>query len=207
MTYQDFDSWLLERARKLPIPVNKFGTQQAEANSKTASGLENTYSADATQAQNELLPFLNSEMTNPQGFGQTGVNELNTAGGQAVSGAVGAGDEAAKLRASRMGNPSSSASIIDAVARAGGQQQSNNALDIGTANLKEKMAQQQAGAQGVGALGSEDLNAALGALGLNNGAVNSWSDAYKVSSGPAVAGSILSDIGKGAGAVGAAIGG
>lgn len=150
------------------------GKSQALTQLGTAQGLESTYANDATNAQNEILPFLNSEVTNPVGFGQTGVNELLTQGGQATSGAVGAGDEAAKLRASRLGNPSSSASIIDAVSRAGASQQSNNALNVNTDNLQEKLKQQQAGESGIASLGTGDMNAALGSLGLGNSATNSY---------------------------------
>lgn len=189
-----------------PVALAKDGTAQAQNNINTATGLESTYAGDATQANNEVLPFLNSEMTNPQGFGQTGVNELNTAGGQAVSGAVGAGDEAANLRASRTGNPSSSASIIDAITRSGAQQQSNNALGVDTANLKEKLAQQQAGASGIAAQGGQDLNAALSALGLNNGAVGDYTKASEASNPLNMIEGILGAAGKGAEGIGAGIG-
>ena len=206
MTYRQFDEWLIAQARALPVPVNKFGTDQAKTNSGTATGLESQFSTDATAAQNELMPFLNSEMTNPQGFGSTGVNELNTAGGQAVSGAVGAGDEAARLRASRTGNPSSSSSIIDAVARTGAQQQSKNALGVDTANLQEKLKQQQAGAGGIADIGNTDLKAALDALGLNTGAVNSWTDAFKATNPINEIGTILGAVGQGAQGVGSGVG-
>lgn len=204
MTYRDFDAWLVEQARALPAPMNKFGTKQAQANSGTATGLENTYAGDATATQNEILPFLNQEVTNPQGFGVTGTNEMLTAGGQATSGALGAADEEAKLRASRMGNPSSSASILDAASRSAMKQQSSNALGVDTANLKEKLARQQAGASGISALSSADTKAALDALGLNNQSVQDWTGAYNATNPLNMITGILGNVGTLGQGVGAA---
>ena len=182
MTIFDFDNWLLEQARTMPRAMNKGGTTQASQNMATANA-ENTSLLNQGQAEeNAVLPFLKNEVTNPSGFGTTGVNELQTAGGEAVSGAVGAGNEAANLRASRMGNPSSTASIIDAVARGGAQAQSGNALDVNKANLQEKLNQQQAGAQGLSALSAGNIGESLSALGLSNEALNSYINAYKANS-------------------------
>lgn len=164
-----------------PIAECKGGTDMAQQNFNTANALNSQYNTQAQQAQGEILPFLKAEMTNPAGFGQQGTNELLTAGGQATSGAVGAGDEAAKLRASRLGNPSSSGSIIDAIARSGMQQQSGNALDVNTQNLQEKLKQQQAGESGIAGLGGQDLSAALSSLGLSNTAVEDYTKAWSAS--------------------------
>ena len=61
------------------------------------------------------------------------------------------------------------------------RQQSNNILGINEEDLKLKLAQQQAGAQGLGALGAQDLNAALSSLGLSNQAVSDYTAAWKAS--------------------------
>ncbi len=157
-----------------PVAECKGGTEQAQQNINTADKLSSGYATQEQGIQNQLLPFLTAETTNPQGFGQQGTNELLSSGGQEVSGAVGAGDEAAKLRASRLGNPSSSGSIIDAVARSGMAQQSDNALGINTENLGEKLKQQQAGATGIADIGGHDLQAALSSLGMSNDAVSDY---------------------------------
>jgi len=203
VTYAEFDAWLLEQARALPVPMNKGGTQQAQQNINTANAQNSQLFGESQAEQNTILPFLQQEMTNPQGFGQTGVNEMLTAGGEATSGAVGAGNEAANLRASRLGNPSSTASIIDAVARSGAAQQSKNALGVDQANLQEKLKQQQAGAAGIENIGNTDLKAALDSLGLSNQAVGDYTNAYKASNplnyiAPIIGG--LGSLGKGIGA-------
>lgn len=200
MTIFDFDNWLLEQARTMPRAMNKGGASQAQNNIATGDIASKNLMNEGQTEQNQILPFLTQEMNNPQGFGQTGLNELETAGGEAVSGAVGAGDEAARLRASRTGNPSSTASIIDAVARAGGQQQSTNALDVNKANLQEKLAQQQAGEQGIAGLSSGNIGESLAALGLSNQAVNDYITAKNNTSVPSIIGKLFG--GGGGGAVG-----
>ena len=164
-----------------PVASAKGGTGMASQNFNTANAMNQGLYGQAESLQGQLLPFLQQEMLNPQGMGPQGVNQLVTSGGQAVSGELGQAREAASLRASRMGNPSSTAAIEDAATRAGLRQQSNNILGINEEDLKLKLAQQQAGAQGLGALGAQDLNAALSSLGLSNQAVSDYTAAWKAS--------------------------
>jgi hypothetical protein len=154
--------------------MNKGGTSQAQQNINTADAENAQLSQEGQAEQQQVLPFLQSEMTNPVGFGTQGTNELLTAGGQATSGATGAATEAANLRASRTGNPSTSGSIIDAAARSGQQQQSNNALGVNEANLQEQLNQQQAGEQGISSIASGNIGESLSALGLSNQAVSDY---------------------------------
>lgn len=160
----DWDGNILERecfTWNGPIDLCKGNptTQELAKSGQSASGgLQST----ASGIDGTLAPLFQNEIANPQGFGELGLNQLQTAGGQATAGAVGAGNEAANLQASRSGNPASSSSIIDAIARSGMKQQSNNALDIGMENEKAKMAQQGQGYAGFSALGAQDQGAALG---------------------------------------------
>lgn len=174
MTFREFDEWLIEQARAMPRAMNKGGTSEAQSNIAKGDTYSQNLMNEGQTEQNQILPFLSSEMTNPQGFGTTGTNELLTAGGQATSGALGQAEEAANLRASRSGNPSSTGSIIDAAARSSGQQESNNALGINEANLQEKLAQQQAGEQGIASIASGNIGESLSALGLSNQAVQEY---------------------------------
>jgi len=197
MTYQELDEWLIAQAKNSPVLMNKnSGVDAAEANNATANSLQNTFAQQGQAEQAQVLPFLNQEMLNPQGFGQQGVNELQTAGGQAVSGAVGNANQAANLRASRSGNASSTGAIIDAASRGGMQQQSNNALGINTANLQEKLAQQQAGEQGIASLSSGNIGESLQSLGLSNQAQQGITQAYTAGGGAMGAfGTVLGDLG------------
>lgn len=62
------------------------------------------------------------------------------------------------------------------------KQQSNNALDVGIANAKEKLQQQQQGAQGLTSLYGTGTEAALKSLGLADEDINSWVGADKETS-------------------------
>ena len=164
-----------------PVELAKGDTaaeQMALQNDQNANALSQQYQQQSMAEQQQILPFLTQEMNNPQGFGQTGVNEMMTAGGEATAGNLGNSIEQANLRASRTGNPSSSASIIDAASRAGGAQLSNNALNVNLSNLDKKLQQQQSGEQGIAALSGGNIQEALSALGLSNQSANSYNTAY-----------------------------
>ncbi len=183
-----------------PKVLMKGGTDEAKQNMATANTENSQLFNQGQQEQQQILPFLKSEMTNPLGFGQQGTNEMLSAGGEAASGAVGGATEAANLRASRMGNPSSTASIIDAASRAAGQQQSTNALDVNKANLQEKLAQQQAGEQGISSLSAGNIGESLSALGLSNQSLDAYIKAAANTNPLNEIGSFIGDLGKGVGA-------
>lgn len=147
---------------------------ELEGTNNTNAG---TYQGEGAQAFNTVLPFEQGEVNSPQGFGQPTVNALTTQAGQATSGATGAANEQAQLLASRTGNTAALPGIIDATARSGMKQQSNNALDVGIANEKEKLQQQQQGAQGLTSLYGTGTESALKSLGLADQDINSWTNA------------------------------
>ena len=144
---------------------NQVGVNNAYASSFNKSGI---------QDRSQLFPFLQSEITNPQGFGQDTVNQMLTQGGQAVSGATGAANEDASLLASRTGNTASLPGVIDANSRNAMKQQSGNALDVNLANAKLKQQQQQTGVSQLGQLYGEDTGDVLKSLGLTNDSLGEW---------------------------------
>ena len=85
MTIHDFDNWLIDQARNMPRAMNKGGTSQAQTNITAGDTAFDQLGAEGQAEQADVLPFLQSEMTNPAGFGTQGTNELLTAGGQATS--------------------------------------------------------------------------------------------------------------------------
>jgi hypothetical protein len=178
----------------------KGGTAQAQQNINTANNENSTLFNQGQQEQAQILPFLQQEMTNPQGLGASGRNELLTSGGEATSGALANAKEEANLRASRTGNTASTASIIDAATRAGAQQQSTNALDVGKADLQTKLAQQQAGEQGIASLSGGNIGESLSALGLSNQAVDDYIKAYSANNPLTTISNAIGAVGKGVGA-------
>lgn len=151
---------------------NLFGSEGATSNALTKAG---------TADRSSIFPFLTNELEDPQGYGQTAVDQMLTQGGQAVSGATGAASEAANLGASRTGNTAAIPGIIDATARNAMKQQSNNALGVDIQNAQLKQKQQQEAASGLEGLYDEDTNAALKAMGLQNDTLGQWTNADKAS--------------------------
>jgi hypothetical protein len=164
-------------------PVNKGNAAKGDALTNATTGQQGygTLLGEGQADQAGVLPFLNQEVTNPQGYGQPTLDAMTTATGQATSGATSAADQAAKLQAARTGNPAAQSAIIANAARTGQNAQSNANLDtqIGNAELKQK--QQQSGAAGLEQLTGMDTNAALESLGLSNQAIGEWSNANKSS--------------------------
>jgi hypothetical protein len=176
----NLSDWL----RRLEVhygPVNKGDTAKGDAlkNATTGSQGYGTLMGEGQQEQGEVLPFLNQEVTNPQGFGQPTMNAITTQTGQAVSGATSAADQSAKLQAARTGNPAAQSAIIANAARTGQNAQSGANLETNIQNAELKQKQQQAGAAGIESLTGLDTNAALGDLGLSNNAIGEWSGANK----------------------------
>ncbi len=182
----------------------------AKGVSKSAQNLFGAEGSAATgQTQKEgadratLFPFLTNEVTNPQGFGTDTLNQILTQGGEAAAGGTGAAAEAANLNASRTGNTAAVPGIIDATARNAMKQQSTNALDTNIQNAMLKQKQQQAGASGLSGLYSEDQNAALKAMGLQNETLGEWTKADQTGPGAQFMdpflGALGSTLGKGIG--------
>jgi hypothetical protein len=138
------------------------------------------YQGQGGQIASAELPFLQNELTNPQGMGQQALSQTQTQAGQATAGALGAGKEAATLNASRTGNTAAVPGVIDATTRQAMQQQSNNALQTNLENDQLKQQQQQAGSAGLEKMYGTDVTAALGALGLSNQAIGEWNQAKQV---------------------------
>lgn len=162
----------------------------------TAAG---QYGTAATDVSGQLSPFLENELTNPQGLGQQQLSQIQTQGGQATAGALGQAKEAATLNASRTGNTAAVPGVIDNTTRSAMQQQSNNVLNTNLENSELKEKQQQEGASGLNSLYGTDVGAALKAMGLEDETINAWtqgrsavdnaqqnifSDVNKVLSGP-----------------------
>jgi hypothetical protein len=178
---QVIESVLWDADYRGPVALAKGDAAKAGAlaNMNTAAGNANTLFSQGEAEQAQLLPFLQQEMSNPQGFGQPTLNAMTTAAGQGASGAVSDATNQAKLRAARTGNLAGQSAIIGSAARSGANAQTNANLKTQIANAQEKLKQQQLGASGMESLGGTDLKDALASLGLSNEAVNAWSGANK----------------------------
>src|SRR5208282_1682934 len=113
-----------------------FQGQQLE---NTAANQGNTLFGQGQTAQNQLMPFYQNQMTNPQGLGATTIGQMLTRSGQSIGGAEGAARQTGTDLAARTGNTSAIPSIIGNTNKAGMVQQSNSANNIDIQNAMQKL--------------------------------------------------------------------
>jgi hypothetical protein len=154
--------------------VSKGSATAAQNNQGVEQSIGENYNGQAAGVNSAELPFLQNELTNPQGMGQQALSQEQTQGGQAVAGATGAANEQAQLLASRTGNTAAVPGIIDSTARNAMKQQSANVNSTDLANAQLKQQQQQEGSAGLEKMYGTDVSAALQALGLSNNAISDW---------------------------------
>ena len=153
----------------------------ARANVGTGANYSNSLYGMGTANEADVMPFLQQEVYNPQGYGQPAMNLATTQAGQAASGKVADATEKANLRAARSGNLAGQSAIIDSASRSGANALTNAQTGAQLANDKAKLSQQQAGAKGMLDLSGQNLRDSLASLGLSNEAINAWSGAKKAS--------------------------
>lgn len=123
---------------------------------------------------NTASTFFKNELNNPQGFSPDELSAMLTASSQSVGGSQAGTVGQGNLLAARTGNNAGLATTLDQSQRNASKQLSNNALGVQEQNAELKQKQQQAGAQGVQQMGSEDIANSLRSLGLSNDAINTW---------------------------------
>lgn len=149
----------------------------AGANSKTAQGLATNYGNAASANSNILTPTLNRLATNPQGFGQQTINNMNTAAlqeaGGADAGTVGGGNQRAAATNNAGGfAPAAAQAGHDATA-----QLSDAALGVQNRNAQLQQQQQMEGIQGLENQYSTNVGAGENALGISNQALGAQTQA------------------------------
>lgn len=149
----------------------------AGQNSQTGQGLANTYGQSAAANSSILTPTLNQLATNPTGFGQQTINNMNTAAMQSAGGAAAGTVGQGNLQAARTNN---AGSFAPAAAQAGHDataQLSDAALGVQNQNAMLKQQQQQEGLQGLSGLYNTNVGAGENALGLSTNALNAQTNA------------------------------
>jgi len=147
--------------------INQVGGQFSNENQQG-----NSLFGQGQNIQNQLTPFFQSEMTNPQGMGATTLNQMLTQSGQSIAGGVGGAKRTAMDLGARTGNTAAVPGIIGSAAKSGMVAQSGNANNIQIQNAMLKQAQQQQGAAGLSSLFSKDLSGSEGFEGLANSVLN-----------------------------------
>lgn len=139
---------------------------QAAGAEKTAATTAAGYGANAGQERGTLIPTLQEDINNPQGFTPSQTNSMLVAGEQGAGGGGAAITGAAGLNAARTRNSGGTSGVLDQAARRTAQTLSGNAL--GVQNQSAKLAQQKRAAAlgGLQGLYGTDVNAQMKAMGI-----------------------------------------
>lgn len=157
--------------------MGRGATKAAEAQQGTEVANANQYGNQAAGVYGKLFPQLESQYSNPQGFGQSDLNSMNTGIQQGAGGALASVKGEAANRAARTRNVGSYAPLLDAATINSEKQANQGQLAVAGENAKLKAAQQQAALAGEQGLYGTNVNAQLGNLGAANGSLGAWNQA------------------------------
>lgn len=149
----------------------------AGANSKTGQGLSSTYAGQAAGNANILTPTLNQMATNPQGFGQQTINNMNTAALQSAGGANAGTVGQGNLQAARTNNAGAFAPVAAQAGHDATAQLSDAALGVQNRNALLQQQQRSQGISGLENLYGTNVGAGENALGLSTNALNAQTNA------------------------------
>ena len=152
-------------------------TQNAEGGFGSTQKMGETANVRGQNIYNELFPQLSSEATNPQGYGQIGLNAMNTANQESIGGSNASAAGEGNLAAARTRNAGGFQPAVSESNRAGARQLSTNALGIQAGNENMRQKQQQAALGALQGLYGTQMNTALGAQNAGIGYLNAATNA------------------------------
>ena len=153
--------------------------QQASNAEKTASTTAGKYGAAGDQIASSLIPGLEREANNPEGFTPEEMNNQIVAGEQGAGGAnAGIAGEAA-LHAARTRNSAGETAALDSASRNKTRQLSENALNVKNKSAELGQQKQMTAQKELGSLYGTDTEANLKAQGLSTEDINAEVSAGK----------------------------
>lgn len=153
----------------------------AQGQASTLAGTAGTMGAQSNQqaagVNSTLNPFLTSELTHPQGFSQQDQTSMLSAGQAGTGGANASIAGQAALQTARSRNPAGFSTALDAAARSKNQTNASMSENVAANNANLKNTQQQDAASGLQGLYGTDSGNALKALGLQDSAIGTETQA------------------------------
>lgn len=157
------------------------GNEQAQQASKSGLGFSNTLQGNAGGIYGSLLPELQAEAANPQGFTAPTVAKMKTEDMQGAGGSNAGATGQGALLAARTKNAGAPAAAIQESARNASQQLSKANTGVDIANEELKQHQRQAGLSGLQGLYGTNVGGATNALGEVANNVNANTNAANAS--------------------------
>lgn len=155
----------------------KGATHAAIGNVGTANSNANQFSGRGTSAWNAAFPELQQNATNPTGFSNQQLANMNTANSQSVGGGQAAAMGQGNLMAGRTRNTGGFGAALDESARGAGRQLSQNAVGIQNANAQLAQQKQQSALSELGGLYGQNVQGLNDMLGQSNNAIGQWTNA------------------------------
>jgi hypothetical protein len=171
--------------------ANKKGVQAGNDAADTASSTGKALNSRAMSLQDTLEPQLEGDIANPQGFGTTGLNSMNTAIQQSTGGSTGGIVGQGNLTAARTRNAGAFTAAAQEASREGTRTAADNTLKVQGMNENLKAEQRASALRAKQGLFGSDLSGSLQAMGLVPGDINaatkaegpSWLDQLSQMSG------------------------
>lgn len=172
MTYQEFDTWLLNEVRTMPRAMNDRALQsQAAQAGKTDTATAAGYGANASAVGAPLTGFAENMMTAPPGYG-TALPGMEAQAAQAGNEAAANTQEQSALTAARTRNAAGLNASQDAEAQNAARSTGSNVQDILAQNAQLQQQQRSEGAGLLSGIYGTDVGAQLTSQGQVPGAVN-----------------------------------
>jgi hypothetical protein len=153
------------------LRFDRSAQQQAKNNMTTANTVAGGLGSEAAGIGGTVIPGLERESVNPQGFTPTDVNNMLVAGGEAAGGANAGITGQANLEAARTRNAGGFSNALDEAARIKSRQLSANALDVSGRQAMEKEKQRQFAQTELSNIMQSDRANQLRAMGLSDEAI------------------------------------
>ena len=153
--------------------------QQAQKAADTASTTAAGYGSAGNQVASSLIPGLERQANNPEGYTPEEMNNQLVAGEQGAGGANAGIVGQAALQAARSRNPSGQTAALDEAARDRTKQLSENALNVQNKSATLGQEKQQNAQKELGSIYGVDTEANLKAQGLVPEDVNAETNAGK----------------------------
>jgi len=173
-----------------------FGTSNAGYNAATTAGNVGAgYGAQGAGIGSTLLPFLTSELNNPQGFTQQQQGSMLGAAEGGAGGSTAGLTSEANLASARNRNSGGFSGALDEAARQKDKALAGTSEGIAGQNANLQQEQQQNAAGGLAKMQGMDTDAQLKSMGLVGEDLNAQSSLNKTSGWGNEIGSMLQDAG------------
>lgn len=153
---------------EVPILFDRSIQNTEKKQAQTDQGVAGGYGTQAKQIGSSIIPGLEREAANPEGYDTATTNNMITSGAEAAGGVNSGIGGIAGLEEGRTRNAGGATQALDEAARIKGRQLSNNALSVQNESAKLGQQKQENAQQQLAGLYGTDTSNQLKAMGISN---------------------------------------